>query len=227
MALSGSISSSLTAREIVTTALELTGTIEPGDAAPAEIAALGLKHLNWQLKTWQTQGVCDGWRLEDLEITWPAATASATLNTNYLDLGNLRRRDADGNDIPLTPYDHRTYSELPDKDQAGTPTVYHLRKTRTTLALYIWPVPAAETTLVTDAARVIQDVTALDQDVDIPQEWTECCFYSLAARLSVPLGLTASDPARLAEIKDRAAGLFTQLKAFDEETGSVFFAVGE
>ena len=225
MALSGTITSTLTANEIVLTALEMCSSIEPDDPAPPHLASLGLKHLNWQLKTWQTLGVCDGWRNEDLEITWPAATASGSLNTNYLDLDNLRVQDSDGIDTTLTRYSAQEYADIPDKTLAGTPTCYNIRKTRSTIALSLWPVPAAESTLIADASRVIQDVTDLAQDVDIPQEWMECCFYSLAARLALPCGLTTSDPARYGEIKARAADLFATLKSFDEETGSVFFGV--
>lgn len=217
----------MTAREIVQTALELTGHCPPGEEPESEHAAWGLKHLNWQLKSWQTVGVCDGWRYEDLEITWPAATASGSLNTNYLDLDNLRIQDSDGIDTTLIRYSLQEYADIPDKTQAGTPTGYNIRKTRSTLALSLWPVPAAESTLIADASRVMQDVTDLSQDVDIPQEWTECAFYSLAARLAIPLKLHLSDPARYAEIKGRAGELFATLKSFDEETGSVFLGVGE
>lgn len=225
MALSGTITSSLTANQIVTTALELLGNIEPGDAAPAHLAALGLKHLNWQLKTWQTQGVCDGWRTEDLELSILAATKATTLVTNYLDLTNVRYRDSDDIDTDLTQYSLQEYAALPDKDTVGEPTAYAIRKTRTSLILYLWPVSASAITIVSDASRVMQDVTDLAQDVDLPQEWTECCFYALAARMAIPCGLTVSDPARYGEIKARAADLFATLKSFDEETGSVFFGV--
>lgn len=226
MALSGTISESMTAQELVDTACEILGYTPPGESTSAEAADLGLKHLNWMLKTWQMSGVCDGWRREDIEIPWPAATASATLDVNYLDLVNVRLKDADDIETVLTQYSAQEYAELPDKAAAGDPTAYNLRKVRTTLTLSLWPVPEAATTIVADGSRVFYDVTALTQDVDIPQEWTEAAFYALAARLALPLGIVTSDPNRVSEIKERAGALYTQAKGFDEETGSVFLGVG-
>lgn len=226
MALSGTITESMTAQEMADTALELLGVTPPGESSSEEHATLALKHLNWMLKTWQQSGVCDGWRREDIEIPWPADTATATLDVNYLDLVNVRLKDSDGVETTLTQYSAQEYADLPDKATEGDPVAYHLRKQRTTLVLALWPVPTAATTIVADGSRVFQDVTALTQDVDIPQEWTEAAFYALAARLTVPLGTHLTDRARADEIKERAGALYIQAKSFDEETGSVFLGVG-
>lgn len=223
MALSGTIAESMTAQELVDTALEILGVTAIGDSSAAENGALGLKHLNWMLKTWQMAGVCDGWRREDIEIPWPADTATATLDINYLELDNLRTRDADDADFTLTPLSAQEYAEISDKFSPGTAVQYNIRKVRSTLALSLWPVPTEDTTLFADGARVMQDVTALTQDVDLPQEWTEAAFYALAARLILPMGIMSTDPGRAAEVKDRAASLYSQAKSFDEEAASFFF----
>jgi hypothetical protein len=226
MALSGAISSSLTARELITFALEQIGALPAGETANAEDAAKGLKDLNWMLKTWQADGVCDGWRVEDLEIAWTGAASSATLATNYLDLEDVRERDSDDVDRDLVRYSLREYAAIADKAQAGDPVAYAIRKTRTSLTVYLWPVPAANTTIVANASRVISDVTDLAHDVDIPQEWLETAVYALAARLTIPFGTWKRDATLASKVEERAQALYALMKSFDEETGSLFFAPG-
>lgn len=225
MATSGTISSTLTALEIITTAAELIGATPVGDELPAEQSALGLKHLNWMLKTWQADGACNQWRLEEVSIAWPAATATVTLDTNYLDLMNTRRRIS-GIDTPLTRYSISDYADMPNKTQAGTPVSYMIRKTASTLSVSLWPVPTAITTIMADAARVIEDVTALTQTLDVPQEWLETVFTCLAARLTRPFRTHVSDPVLAQRIEQDAASMYARMKAFDDEDGSVFFMVG-
>lgn len=227
MALSGTITSSMTAREIVTTALELTGHCSPGDTPEADHAALGLKHLNWLLKTWQTTGVCDLWRVEGVTATTTPDVATITLATNYLDINNVRYRNASGIDLVLRQLSREEYEKLPNKASEGTPVSYMAQKGLNIQTLYLWPVATTAVDIVFDVARVVNDVTNLAQDVDVPQEWTECLWYSLAARIAMPLKLDITAPARFAKIEERAASLYATLKSFDEETGSVFLGVSE
>jgi len=217
------ITSSMTAREIVTAAMRINGSIGLADTPTANEAALAITHLNWMLKTWQAYGLCNGWRVESIELSWLAATASATLNTNYLDLANVRYRSATDIDRDLTQISLAEYASLPNKAQVGPPTCYAIRKTQASIELNLWPVSAAVMTIAADASRVITDVTTLDQAVDVPQEWTETTFYCLAARLIAPFRVHISDPVGAQMTQQRAADLYAALKSFDDETASVFF----
>jgi hypothetical protein len=220
MALSGTITDSLNAREVVETACELIHVKQSGIELEAADAELGLKHLNWMLKTWQTKGGL--WLSEDVTITWPAETAEVTLDTNYLDLSNVFVRTS-GVDRMLTPYSDTEYAEIPNKTAAGTPVAFNVQKTRTTLKVRLWLVPSAETTVYGDGRRVIQDVTDLSHDLDVPQEWTEAVFYGLAKRLARVF--PGVDPAVMRSVSDEADRLYDDLNAFDEESGSVSFGV--
>jgi hypothetical protein len=222
MATSGTIDGTLNAREIVLSALELLGVCALGDTPPAEESQLALKHLNWMLKTWQADPLVNGWRMQDVQIVWPADTATVTLDTNYLDLTNVRRQDASGFELPLMRYDPSEFAEIPSKTQAGAPLIYTLRKTLSTLTMTVWPIPTADTQIVTDGARVIEDVTDLSQTLDVPQEWLETVFTCLAARLALPLGVINASPATAAKVEERAADLYARLKGFDGESSSVF-----
>lgn len=223
MATSGTINSTLTAREIIDTAAELIGAVSIGDTLPAEHAALGLKHLNWMLKTWQADGLCNQWRVEEVSISWPADTATVTLDTNYLDLMDVRRRIS-GIDTSLCRLSLSQYADLPNKATSGTPNSYTIRKTVSTLSMSIWPVPTAITTIMSDAARVIEDVTELSQNVDLPQEWLETVYVCLAARLTKPFRTHVSDPVLAQTVVQDAASMYARMKGFDDEAASVFFS---
>lgn len=222
MATSGVITSTMTVREVVTTALELLGAVAIGDAPPSDLATLAMKHLTWMLKTWQADGV-NGWRLLEVTITWPPATQTVTLSTDYLDLMDARLR-VSTLDTMLTRLSIEEYSELSNKTVAGTPTCYMVRKTVASLAVSLWPVPAASVTVLADAVRVIEDITALDQNIDVPQEWLETIYICLAARLTTVLRTVVSNPGLTASVLQNAQQLYARLRAFDQEETSVFLS---
>ena len=219
MATSGVITSTVTVDEVIRAALQEIHVLPAGETASGEDAQDALRVLNWMLKTWQADGL-QGWRDADMEVVWPAATESATLDTNVHDLDAVRFRSS-GIDRMLTRYSDREYAAIPNKSQAGDPLVYHVNKTRDTLKLKLWPVPASETTLYADASRVVEDVTALSQNIDAPQEWTETIVVCLAARLTT---IHRVEPSLALAVSQRAADLYDRLMGFGSEPGSVFFA---
>lgn len=219
MATSGVITSAMTARDVVDAACELIGVKTDGAALSAADAAVGLKHLNWMLKSWQTEGR-NLWLTESFSITWLAAAATTALDPGYLRLENVFIRIGSV-DRPLTNDSNADYAARPNKSGSGTPISYNVNRTRTTLEVRIWPVPTINTDFHADGVRIIEDVTDLNQDIDIPQEWTECMFYNLAKRLTrVFQGI---DPRLAADVGAEADRLFAKLSSFDEETGSLFF----
>jgi hypothetical protein len=223
MATSGTISSTLTVRQVITTSLENLGAIALGDTPEAEVSELGIKHLNWMLKTWQADGL-NQFRVEEVSITWPASTATATLDTNFLDFLNGRSR-VSGVDQTMEQISISDYAEISNKSTTSSrPTQYRVRKTISTLEIALWPVPSVDITILGDGVRVIEDVTSLDETIDIPQEWLEAVFICLAARLARPLRTHISDPALAAAIQQDAATAYARLRSFDQEETSVFFS---
>lgn len=222
MTTSGQISSTLTARQIVTEAVNM---VSGGQGAiSAEDAATAMRHLNLMLKSWQADGAGNQWRIEDIAITWPANTPSVTLDINYLRLENLRYQSS-GIDQDIEFISLSDYASIPVKLSQGFPLQATIRKTRSTLEMLVWPVPTTTVSLFMDGERVIEDVTDLDETIDVPQEWLETAVYSLAGRLIIPFKMFVSDATTAAEIKQRAAILYQTLKSSDQETGSVYVGV--
>lgn len=222
MATSGSTDYTLNTREIITTALELVGARALGDTPSAEETDLALTHLNLLLKTWSADPKL--FLLTETSVVLVASTASYSLPAARR-VREVRRR-ASGIDTPLDMLSRDDYFAIPNKAGTGTPNSAYFDPQRATRTLYVWPAPttaiAAAYTLRYTYERVIEDADALANDPDVPQEWLEALAYSLAARIAIPLKRHLADAAGVAELKQRAADLYAQLTAQDEESTSVF-----
>jgi hypothetical protein len=222
MATSGVITGLATARDIAHQAADLLGIRPSGANLEAEDAVKFRDALNWMLKTWQAKG-CTPWLLTEINLTWPADTEEVVLNTNFLSVANAFIRTS-GSDRPLTFWTAGEYARLPNKSGSGTPTIYTVVKTIASLRLRIWAVPTANTDFRADAMRVIEDVTDLNQNVDLPQEWTQTAIWNLAKDL-LP-AYPGTDPANAKRIETRADEMFAMLDSFSNPDGSIFFERG-
>lgn len=222
MATSGSVNWSLTSRQIISEALENLNVIGIGDTPGPEDAAKALSVLNQMLKTWGTAKRL--WLKTEGSVTLVASTASYVL-TAAREVLSVRRRTS-GIDTPLTVMSRQEYYDYPSKSATGMPYQWYFDPQRATRTLYVVSVPtateAASTTLPYTYIRAIEDADALDNDADLPQEWMETILYGLMARLLVPYSVHLTDPAKAAEVKERAQTLYGQLSAYDDEDTAVF-----
>lgn len=226
MATSGSVDYSRNARQVATMALEAIGVCPIGETPEAGDAAKALEQLNLMVKTWSADPAPKLWLLTEASQALTASTASYTLTAARKVL-EVRKR-LSNIDTPLQMLSRQEYFDEPAKTATGAPRGWYFDPQRATRTLYIVAVPdatiATSTTLRYTYLRVIEDLDSLDDDFDIPQEWLETLQYSLAARLLIPYSTHLSDPLKAAEIKSRAAELYGQLSAYDDEPASVFFS---
>lgn len=227
MATSGTVTYSLDARAAITTALELTQTCMIGATADPNAAALAMKHANLMLKTWSIEPRL--WIMTEGSQVLTAAVGSYAL-TGVRRVTSVRRRTGTGanvNDTPLLEMSRSEYYDYPSKAASGQPFQYYFDPQRTTRTLYLINVPgaaeAASTTLQYTYLRVIEDISDLANDIDVPQEWLEAFIYALAARLLIPYAKFVTDPITASKIEERASTLYAQLTDSSQEDGSVFF----
>lgn len=221
MATSGLISSTMTARDVVYRALRIITVYGANDTPSAEDAQEGMEQLNWMLKSWQADG-CNLWREEDAAIVIPADTPTVILDPRVIDIQEARlQRDATMQ-MPMQRWERGQYVTLPNKATSGYPTTFFFRRERDQAALSVWPVPTEDMTIYASIARVIEDVTDLGQNIDVPQEWNECVYYNLASRLLDVFGTVETRQVLAASIRGRAQQLYDQLSNFDRPS-SVFF----
>jgi len=216
MATSGVITFSKNAGDTVKFALKLIGALNSHDTTVnAEDMADGLTMLNLMLKEWQTTGP-NLWRAERGSVTLVSDTATYTLDPRPVKVYSVRYRDANSRDLPMEEMTGDEYDEQPLKSSNGTPTAYWLDKGTTSTTITTWPVlnTATTETLQVTYQRVVEDVTASTDDIDVPQEALPVVTYNLAARLADMDG--DSDPS-VQRVIARAEAMKRQYDSFDRE----------
>jgi hypothetical protein len=77
------------------------------------------------------------------------------------------------------------YNQLPNKSSSGKPSQYMLDK-QYTPTINVWQVPdRTDYSLVYWSINQLEDITASNQDADIPYRWTDCLCAGLASKLAM------------------------------------------
>lgn len=212
MATSGSSDFSINARTLITFALHKTGLLDVLSSASGADAKVAMRVANLMLKGLQNEAP-SLWRQTFGNVALVGAQASYSITPVPHRIHEMRYRDAGGRDLPMWELTRQEYVDLPLKTSSGVPTTYYVDYQRASVTVYIWPVPAAVTTqtLQFTYQRRFEDIDALDNDLDIPQEHLETLGYMLASRLAEDHGLDVP------KIDARAAILFETLKSVDRE----------
>ena len=128
------------------------------------------------------------WAVEQQTLTLVNGTASYTLPVGTIDIIDAVVRDSAGTDTSdqiINRVSIADYNQLPNKSSPGKPSQYMLDKQYTPVA-YFWQVPDRDTySMVYWAIRQLEDVTASNQDADIPYRWNECICAGLASKLAM------------------------------------------
>lgn len=221
MATSGSVDFSMDAREIITEAFQTAKIIAAGETPTGDEMDDGERKLNLLLKTWSAK--------EHLWIKTEGTTALTASTASFAITGARRmlsvRRRTSSIDTPMNELARQEYYDLPNKSSTGMPVSWYFDPQRSTRTLYVWPTAstaiAATTALHYTYMRVIEDIDALENDADVPQEWLEALIYSLAARLALAYGSDVLVP--VTAIAER---LVTDLASQDQEPVSLYFQPG-
>jgi len=213
MATSGTISSTMTASEVVTAALQELSVLSAGEVADGDDLLLGLRSLNFMLKSWAARGLTS-WRNQDGSVV--ANAAETALDPYCVDVIDARVVQSVNYERPLQRWELAQYRQIPNKAAVGTPTAFTVTKTADSVSLLLWPIPTTPTTIFYSFTRVIDDVVDGDQTIDVPQQWLEAVYVSLAARLAQTYGVTRIDPATTQIMIQRALSLEADVFAADQ-----------
>lgn len=221
MATSGTIDFTLTSRQIISRAMRVIRVIPLGEDPTASEANDAIDALNLLLKTWGANKHL--WLYAEGSQVLTATTQSYAL-TGVMRVTSVRSRTG-GIDLPLIELSKSDYFDLPTKSATGTPVNWYFDPLRSSKTLYIWPTAstgvAAATTLKYTYTRFIEDVDALDNEADVPQEWLEALTYSLSDRLAFTYGATPV-PATDRRYATMGEQLVAMISVSDEEPGSLY-----
>lgn len=224
MATSGSTDFSLDGREVILKAFKVAKIIALGETPTSSEMEDAALDLNLMLKTWSTK--------EHLWIKTEGTQALTAGSQSYSITAarrmlSVRRRTA-SIDTPICELAREEYYDLPTKAAVGTPVSWHFDPQRSTRSLFVWPTAstaiAASTALHFTYLRVIEDIDALENDPDVPQEWLEALIYNLAVRLAGQYDDRAK--ADIVALRFDAKALLDDLSAQDQEPVSVYFSPG-
>lgn len=224
MATSGSTNFAMTAAEMIEKAFLVAKITWPG-ASPTHAESEGARlDLNLRLKTLSAKEHL--WLLTEGSQALTASTASYAIAAARRML-SVRRR-ASSIDTPMCELARAEYYDLPTKAATGTPVNWYFDPQRSTRSLYVWPTAtaavAASTVLHFTYLRVIEDIDALENDPDIPQEWLEAIIYDLAVCLAGQYGDRSG--ADISVLRLEAKALMDALASQDQEPVSVYFQPG-
>ena len=184
MATSGTKTFSLNIADTIEEAFELAG-LELRTGYDAETAR---RSLNIMFADWSNRGV-NLWTIDQVSLTLTAGTNQYTLNAYDVDIVSaVVRQTISGTttDLQLNRVGRTEFLNIPDKTSTGRPTQYFLDRA-TTPVLNIWPTPdtVATYTLITNRVTRMDDVTASNQDPDVPSRFMPCMVSGLAYYLAM------------------------------------------
>jgi hypothetical protein len=221
MSTSGTASFTLTAAQVITYALKKIGVVRAGGAATGEAAEDARLELEMMLKEWALTGPCLFTRREGSAALTANTQSYALSDTMPLRILHARYRDASGRDTPMDALTREEYFGLPLKASRGVPWQYYFDPQGAASALYVWPVlPAVNgETIEYTYQRRIEDIGAVTNSIDIPQEWLSTLGYGLAARLLDDYGIADAIGGR---IRERAQSLRQLAMDYEREDTAYF-----
>ena len=186
MALSGTVAFRPDVEEIIAEAFERCG-IDP-QTQTGDRAVSARRSLNLLFSEWANRGI-NYWALTQNTLTLVKdQTTPYTLPAGTIDILDAVIRDSSGTDTSDQIIDRVSisdYNQLPNKTSSGKPSQYMLDKQITPI-LYIWQIPDVSTySFIYWAINQLEDITASNQDADIPYRWNECICAGLASKLSL------------------------------------------
>jgi|TARA_R110000824_G_scaffold75440_2_gene191494 hypothetical protein len=186
MALSGTVAFRPDVEEIIAEAFERCG-IDP-QTQTGDRAVSARRSLNLLFSEWANRGI-NYWALTQNTLTLVKdQTTPYTLPAGTIDILDAVIRDSSGTDTSdqiINRVSISDYNQLPNKTSSGKPSQYMLDKQITPI-LYIWQIPDVSTySIIYWAINQLEDITASNQDADIPYRWNECICAGLASKLSL------------------------------------------
>jgi hypothetical protein len=183
MATSGTVVFRPDIGEIVIEAMERC-LIDPSKVSRKQVLT-ARRSLNLLFVEWAVKGI-NYWTTAQTTLALVAGTATYTLPTGTVDVLDavIRRSSAD---TGLTRISLTDYNALPDKDTQGKPSQFFFDR-QYTPQIYLYPVPENATdTIVYWEFLQMEDVTASQQDADVPYRWTEAMCAGLASKMSIKI----------------------------------------
>jgi hypothetical protein len=226
MTTSGVYSFTRNRNQIITAALRIVGAVETGQPVYPEQIEDTAEALNIFIKAISPE-IGGLWAIAEVVIPltvtdkyYLLGPSSVPAIPKPLDIIEARRRDAYGNDTPLTPCNRDDYMILSDKSSLGIVNQYYYQPTLINGLLYVWPVSALATDSIVLSAKIpFQDFVSMPDNADFPPEALRMLKWGLADEIALEFSV---DTQKRSEIKEKAKEYKELFKFHDTEVSFNF-----
>jgi hypothetical protein len=180
MATSGSVTFRPNVEEIISESFERCG-IDP-QTRTGHHAKSARRSLNLLFSEFANRGI-NYWTVTQNSLTLSDGTASYTLPAGTIDILDAVIRE-DSTDQIINRITLQEYNQIPNKTNEGKPNQYMIDKQYTPV-IYFWLVPDKTYTMNYWVVNQQEDITASNQDTDIPYRWTDTICAGLSAKLAI------------------------------------------
>jgi len=185
MATSGTVAFRPNVEEIIAESFERVG--KDSQTLTGYDSRVARRSLNLLFSEWANRGI-NYWTVQNNTLNLVSGTIKYTLPVGTIDLIDVVVRETVGGtttDTVLQRISISEYNQLPNKSSSGKPSQYMLDK-QYTPELYTWQVADSNNySLVYWSINQLEDITASNQDADIPYRWTDCICAGLASKLAL------------------------------------------
>lgn len=207
-----------TIRDLVTESLRILNIVEGTSEPTAMDMVRGARALQTMLKTLQSEGMTI-WLRRDADITIAESVADYDLANEGLSVRELvyasiiEENDEEEHEQPLAILSDLDYRQQPDKSVAGKPTQVYFNVTESSQTLIFWPTPDDTFTARIRYRMEFTNQTDENDEIEVPDYWTEAIIYKLAERLLIPYGFSGKPISQ--EVRFMATDLYQTASAFD------------
>jgi len=180
MATSGTVAFRPNVEEIIAEAYDRCGL--GAETRTGYQAVSARRSLNLLFSEWANRGI-NYWAVSQNTLTLSDGTTSYTLPVGTIDIIDAVIRDG-SIDQTINRVTMSEYNEIPNKTTEGKQSQYMIDRQYTPV-IYFWNVPDKTYTLNYWAMNQLDDVTASNQDADVPYRWSDCICAGLASKLSM------------------------------------------
>jgi len=180
MATSGSVTFRPNVEEVISEAFERCG-IDP-QTRTGHHAKSARRSLNLLFSEFANRGI-NYWTITQNTLTLSNGTGNYTLPAGTIDILDAVIREDDIDQI-VNRITIQEYNQIPNKTDTGKPSQYMLDRQYTPV-IYFWNVPDKAYTLNYWVMNQIEDITASNEDTDVPYRWTDTICAGLASKLAI------------------------------------------
>ena len=180
MATSGSVTFRPNVEEIISESFERCG-IDP-QTRTGHHAIAARRSLNLLFSEFANRGI-NYWTVTQNTLTLSDGTANYTLPAGTIDILDAVIRE-DSTDQIVNRITLQEYNQIPNKTNEGKPSQYMIDRQYTPI-IYFWLVPDKTYTLNYWVMNQQEDITASNQDTDIPYRWTDTICAGLATKVAM------------------------------------------